>query len=72
MVVEAEESVVWTNPNDFAFDPTKALPKMLSIDGKFSAAYCDGHVQTFKMPIDPDTLKLLLQKNDGKPIPQVP
>ncbi|MEN9672510.1 MAG: hypothetical protein RL553_775, partial [Planctomycetota bacterium] len=41
MAVEAEEPVVWTNPNDLAFDPTKALPKMLSIDGKFSAAYCD-------------------------------
>ena len=72
MVVESEEPVVWTNPNDFAFDPTKALPKMLNIDGKFSATYCDGSVRTFKLPIDPDTLKLLLQKNDGKPIPQVP
>ena len=72
MVVEAEESVVWTNPNDLAFDPAKALPKMLSIDGKFSAAYCDGSVRTFKMPIDQEILKLLIQKNDGKPIPQVP
>jgi hypothetical protein len=72
MVVEAEEPVVWTNPNDLAFDPTKALPKMLSIDGKFSAAYCDGSVRTFKMPIDPEILKLLIQKNDGKLIPEVP
>jgi len=72
MAVEAEESVVWTNPNDLAFDPTKALPKMLSIDGKFSAAYCDGSVRTFKMPIDPEILKLLIQKNDGKLIPEVP
>ena len=72
MVVEAEEPVVWTNPNDLAFDPTKALPKMLSIDGKFSAAYGDGSVRTLKMPIDQEILKLLLQKNDGKPIPQVP
>ena len=72
MVVEAEESVVWTNPNDLAFDPAKALPKMLSIDGKFSAAYCDGSVRTFKMPIDQEILKLLIQKNDGKPIPEVP
>lgn len=72
MVVEAEEPVVWTNPIDLAFDPTKALPKMLSIDGKFSAAYCDGSVRTFKMPIDPEIFKLLIQRNDGKPIPQVP
>ena len=72
MAVEAEEPVVWTNPNDLAFDPTKALPKMLSIDGKFSAAYCDGSVRTFKMPIDQEILKLLIQKNDGKPIPEVP
>ncbi|MEI7853931.1 MAG: DUF1559 domain-containing protein [Planctomycetota bacterium] len=72
MVVEAEEPVVWTNPNDLAFDPTKALPKMLSIDGKFSAAYGDGSVRTFKMPIDQEILKLLIQKNDGKSIPQVP
>jgi hypothetical protein len=72
MVVEAEDPVVWTNPNDLAFDPTKALPKMLSIDGKFSAAFCDGSVRTFKMPIDPEILKLLIQKNDGKLIPEVP
>jgi len=72
MVVEAEEPVVWTNPNDLAFDPTKALPKMLSIDGKFSAAYGDGSVRTFKMPIDQEILKLLIQKSDGKPIPEVP
>ena len=72
MVVEAEESVVWTNPNDLAFDPTKALPKMLSIDGKFSAAYCDGSVRSFKVPIDQEILKLLIQRNDGKVIPQVP
>ena len=72
MVVEAEEPVVWTNPNDLAFDPTKALPKMLSIDGKFSAAYCDGSVRSFKVPIDQEILKLLIQRNDGKVIPQVP
>jgi len=72
MAVEAEEPVVWTNPNDLAFDPAKALPKMLSIDGKFSAAYCDGSVRTFKMPIDQEILKLLIQKNDGKLIPEVP
>ncbi len=72
MVVEAEDPVVWTNPNELAFDPTKALPKMLSIDGKFSAAYCDGSVRTFKMPIDQEILKLLIQKNDGKLIPEVP
>ena len=71
-VVEAEEPVVWTNPNELAFDPTKALPKMLSVDGKFSAAFCDGSVRTFKMPIDQEILKLLIQRNDGKPIPQVP
>ncbi len=72
MAVEAEEPVVWTNPNDLAFDPTKALPKMLSINGKFSAAFCDGSVRSFKVPIDQEILKLLIQKNDGKPIPQVP
>ena len=72
MAVEAEEPVVWTNPNDLAFDPTKALPKMLSIDGKFSAAYCDGSVRSFKVPIDPEIFKLLIQKNDGKLIPEVP
>ena len=72
MAVEAEEPVVWTNPNDLAFDPTKALPKMLSIDGKFSAAYCDGSVRSFKAPIDQEILKLLIQRNDGKLIPEVP
>lgn len=72
MAVEAEEPVVWTNPIDLAFDPAKALPKMLVIDGKFSAAFCDGSVRSFKAPIDPEIFKLLIQKNDGKVIPQVP
>lgn len=70
MVVETEEPVVWTNPNDLVFDPRKPLPKMLTIDGKFSAVFCDGSVQTFKVPIDPEIFKLLIQKNDGKVIPK--
>lgn len=72
MVVEADEPITWTNPNDLAFDPAKPLPKMLNIDGKFSAAYCDGSVRSFKAIIEPEILKLLILKNDGKPIPEVP
>jgi len=52
---------VWTNPIDLAFDPAKPLPKMLVIDSKFSAAYCDGSVRSFKAPIDPEIFNPKLQ-----------
>ncbi len=72
MVVEAADGVVWTKPEDIAFDPKKPLPKMLEVGGGFNAGFADGSVRFLKSTIDPEILKLLIQKNDGKVIPAIP
>jgi hypothetical protein len=49
MVVESEESVEWTKPEDFDFDPAKALPKFGKFfRGGFNVLLGDGSVRYFK------------------------
>ena len=72
LTVEAEDPVLWTNPNDLAFDPAKPLPKLLNTDGQTTICWADGSVYTFNLPGDPKTLNLLIQKADGNVIPKLP
>lgn len=66
---EAAKPVVWTKPEDMEFDG-KTVPKLGGLfDGRFHAAMGDGSVQRFKKGVDPDLLKLLIDPNDGTPIP---
>ena len=69
MTVEAEEPVLWTKPEDLPFDPKKDLPRLLSINGRTTVGFCDGSVRSISSGIKPETLKLLIQRNDGTPIP---
>ena len=69
MTVEAEEPVIWTKPEDLPFDPKKDLPRLLSINGRTTVGFCDGSVRSISSGIKPETLKLLIQRNDGTPIP---
>lgn len=71
LTVEAEEPVLWTNPNDLAFDPAKPLPKLLNSNGTTTIGIADGSVRAIRMPVDPKTLLLLIQKGDGNPIPDL-
>ncbi|HEX3149188.1 MAG TPA: DUF1559 domain-containing protein [Gemmataceae bacterium] len=49
MVVEAEEGVPWTKPDELEFDPKKPLPKLgTKFKGGFHALYGDGSVRFFK------------------------
>jgi len=72
LTVEAEDPVLWTNPNDLAFDPAKPLPKLLNTEGQTIIGRADGSAYTFNLPRDPKTLNLLIQKADGNVIPQLP
>jgi hypothetical protein len=71
MVVEGSKAVPWTKPQDIPFDPTKAPPRLGGIfpDG-FNATFCDGSVHFIRNTIKPATLRLLIQRNDGMPVPR--
>jgi hypothetical protein len=67
MIVEAEEAVPWTKPEELPFDPKKAPPKLgLKGADMFSAAAADGAVHTMSKKIDKDILKGLITRNGGE------
>jgi prepilin-type processing-associated H-X9-DG protein len=70
MIVEAANAVPWTKPEDLPFDADKPLPKLGGLyPGGFNAAFADGSVRFLKDSIKESTLRLLIQRNDGQPIP---
>jgi hypothetical protein len=70
MIVEAARAVPWTKPEDLPYDPDKPLPKLGGLfPGGFNGAMCDGSVRFFSAAIKPTTLHLLIQRNDGQPLP---
>ncbi|MCA9050418.1 MAG: DUF1559 domain-containing protein, partial [Planctomycetaceae bacterium] len=71
MVLEAnaDRAVVWTKPDDLPFDPqdpANGLGTIRSVG--FQAAMADGSVRLIPFDIDAETLKNLIQRNDGQPI----
>ena len=48
MVVEAGESVVWTKPDDLAYDGVMPVPPLGGPSGRFMAVFGDGSVRTFR------------------------
>jgi hypothetical protein len=67
LIVEAEQAVPWTKPEELPFDAKKDLPK-LGLKGaeKFNAVFADGAVHALKKDIDKDTLKALITRNGGE------
>jgi hypothetical protein len=70
-VVEAAESVPWTKPEEIEFDPQKPMLKHLRFDEKnpCMALFADASVRAISNTIKEDVLKLLIQRDDGQPIP---
>ena len=68
-VVEAKRDIPWTKPEDIQYDGKK-LPKFGGFhQGGYYVALCDGAVRFIAEYIDPKTLKILLEINDGQPLP---
>lgn len=70
MIFEADDdhAVVWTKPDDLAFDPEHPVAGLSSPypEGRLMA-FCDGSVQFRK--VDDKIMRLILLRNDGEPVP---
>jgi Protein of unknown function (DUF1559) len=66
MIAEAAKPVIWTKPDDLVFNG-KELPALGGMfDGKFHAAFCDGWVQRFRKGANKETLRRLIDPQDGE------
>lgn len=71
MFVEAKNPVIWTKPEDIAFDPAKDLPAIDTLfgghfSGGFNAAFGDGSVRFITNKIEPSVLKAIITRNGGE------
>jgi len=65
-----EQAVIWTKPDDYAFDPKAPAAGMNSpySDGLL-ILFCDGSVHFIKQRLDDETLRRLIVRDDGQPLP---
>lgn len=70
MVVEAQEQVPWTKPDDIRFDPSKPIPKfgMDAKDADFLVLFADGSVQRLSKALAEKKLKALITRAGNEPI----
>jgi hypothetical protein len=69
LIVEADEAVPWSKPDDIAYDPKKPVPKLGGqfADG-FFAAFADGSVRFLRKDGDAETMRNLINPADGNVI----
>lgn len=67
LIAQAADPVIWTKPEDLAFDPTKPLPK-LGINPKlgFLVAMCDGSVRWIGPKVPEQTRKAAITPAGGE------
>jgi hypothetical protein len=68
--IEADESCVWTEPNDIPFDPKGkiAIKGGLLVKDRFQVALCDGSVRSLSVKMSEATLKAYITVNGGEVI----
>ena len=65
-VVEAAEAVIWSKPADLVYEDKKPLPKLGGPSGRYTVAFCDGSVSTFRRgQIDEVNMRRLITVDDG-------
>ena len=68
MVAEGSKPVVWTKPDDLAFEG-KTVPKLGGMfNGEFNVVMGDGSVRRIPKGLDTDALKALIGCDDGQPV----
>jgi prepilin-type processing-associated H-X9-DG protein len=67
MVAEAGEAVIWTKPDDLAYDAKNPVPKLGGIfETGFNVAMCDGSVRFLKPDIDEKLIRALITPQGGE------
>ena len=73
-VFEATDATPWSKPDEIEFDPTRPLHKHFRFekDTVCNVLLGDGSVRALPKSVTDDILKLLIQKDDGMVIPNIP
>jgi prepilin-type processing-associated H-X9-DG protein len=70
LAFEAAEGVPWTKPDEIEFDPQMPMVKHLRFENSIcNVLMADGSVRAVPKTIREEVLKLVIQRNDGQPIP---
>jgi prepilin-type processing-associated H-X9-DG protein len=70
LAVEAKRDIPWTRPEDIAYDPAKPLPKLGGWrPNGFNTLFADGSVRFISDTINEMTLRALLTRAGGEPVP---
>jgi hypothetical protein len=61
LLVEADDAVTWTKPDDWEFDPDNPFRGLGHVQpgGIFLAVFCDVHAQAISLDADPDLVRAL-------------
>jgi hypothetical protein len=69
LACESADSVIWTKPDDFAYDKKKPLPKFFSLTpAGFRILMCDGLVRTMPLTTPEKTMRWIIEANDGETV----
>jgi prepilin-type processing-associated H-X9-DG protein len=73
LVFEGAESTPWAKPDEIEFDPKKPMVKHLRFEDNSvcNILMADGSVRAVPSKLPEEILRLLIQKDDGMPIPDV-
>jgi hypothetical protein len=68
LIVEAEQAVPWTKPDDITFDPNRPIAPLLSkyFSGGAQAALGDGSVKMLSKSLSENELKSAITRNGGE------
>jgi prepilin-type processing-associated H-X9-DG protein len=69
VLVEADQAVEWTKPDDWRFDPQTPNANLGGLHpGGFIAGFADGHIEFVSSMIDPQMLTAMFTRNSGEAI----
>ncbi len=68
MLVQYSKGVEWMKPQDLSADQVMELVKQLPENGKLLVGFYDGSVHRLPKSIDPETLRRLLDPDDGEAV----
>jgi len=66
MIVEAEDAVPWTKPEELTFDPNAGLPRFNRRPQGFNVAFCDGSVRFMPAETPAATWRALITRAGGE------